>query len=281
MTSCSSALGGAWDLPPKADENLSDERLDPLRMKARLLIEGFHSAQIWGWKDPRNSLTLPFWEDLLPGFENTDHRAQSAGGRLLDGKAQRNFVCVWFAAVGNLQPAADRNVKRKERLVTHYDLFFEDAEKGATADRGFHWFARCENDNAADLVAPRKRHTHFTIDQLIDARVSGEVIDLYRALIAEATRRRNEEGRSRHQSLHRRADDLLPGSDQPAQTFVPERIAQIEQLYRELLAQAETRHKIAGRGLTAPSQKSKHVTELATHRSRSTQHYSRARSAAA
>ncbi len=63
------ALGGAWDLPPKTDENLSDERLDPLRMKARLLIEGFPSAQIWGWKDPRNSLTLPFWEDLLPGLK--------------------------------------------------------------------------------------------------------------------------------------------------------------------------------------------------------------------
>ena len=63
------ALGGAWDLPPKSNENLSEERLDQLRMKARLLIEGFHSAQIWGWKDPRNSLTLPFWEDLLPALK--------------------------------------------------------------------------------------------------------------------------------------------------------------------------------------------------------------------
>src|SRR4029077_839922 len=62
-------LGGAWDLPPKTDDNLSNERLEALRMKARLLIEGFHSAQIWGWKDPRNSLTLPFWEDLLPGLK--------------------------------------------------------------------------------------------------------------------------------------------------------------------------------------------------------------------
>ena len=63
------ALGGAWDLPPKSNESLSDERLDVLRTKARLLIEVFQSAQIWGWKDPRNSLTLPFWEDLLPGLK--------------------------------------------------------------------------------------------------------------------------------------------------------------------------------------------------------------------
>src|SRR5438552_5828109 len=41
-------LGGAWDLPPKADENFAGTRLDPLRMKARLLIEGFASARVCG-----------------------------------------------------------------------------------------------------------------------------------------------------------------------------------------------------------------------------------------
>ncbi len=46
-------LGGAWDLPPKQDENFAHARLDPLRMKARLLIERFNSAGPWGWKDPR------------------------------------------------------------------------------------------------------------------------------------------------------------------------------------------------------------------------------------
>src|ERR1044072_2565838 len=56
-------LGGAWDLPTIQDENLARERLDLLRMKARLLIEKFNSAGPWGWKDPRNSLTLPFWQN--------------------------------------------------------------------------------------------------------------------------------------------------------------------------------------------------------------------------
>ena len=63
------ALGGAWDLPPKADETFTRPELDPVRLKARLLIEGFDSAHVWGWKDPRNSLTLPFWQDLLPGLK--------------------------------------------------------------------------------------------------------------------------------------------------------------------------------------------------------------------
>jgi len=44
-------LGGAWDLPPKAEEILNHRRLEPLRVKRSLLIEGFDSASIWGWKD--------------------------------------------------------------------------------------------------------------------------------------------------------------------------------------------------------------------------------------
>ena len=39
-----------------------------MRLKARLLVEGFDSVHLWGWKDPRNSLTLQFWQDLA-GFE--------------------------------------------------------------------------------------------------------------------------------------------------------------------------------------------------------------------
>src|SRR4029078_4409137 len=38
-------------------------------MKARLLIEKFDSAGVWGWKDPRNSLTLPFWQNLVPSMK--------------------------------------------------------------------------------------------------------------------------------------------------------------------------------------------------------------------
>jgi hypothetical protein len=43
-------LGGAWDLPPKSDEDFKHPRLDSLRLKARLLIEEFDSASVWGWK---------------------------------------------------------------------------------------------------------------------------------------------------------------------------------------------------------------------------------------
>jgi chromosome segregation ATPase len=54
--------------------------------------------------------------------------------------------------------------------------------------------------------------------------------------------------------------DLLPGTVSRLNAFVPDKMAQIEDLYRELLAQAEARHKAQ-------------VEELATHLSQTEEHH--------
>ena len=262
------ALGGAWDLPPKANENLSDDRLDPLRMKARLLIEGFQSGQIWGWKDPRNSLTLPFWEDLLPGLKtliivrNPLEVAYSMGKR--NGTSYAFGLRLWEIYNRRLIEAASGH----ERLVTHYNLFFENPEKELQRIANFLGLPDAKIHGAAELVATKRRHTHFTVDQLIDARVSGEVIDLYRNLIAQAssTRTKTSVGESTPRA---RSDetDLLPGAVSRLDVFVPDRFVQIEHLYGELLAQAEARHE-------AEAERHKvQVKELTTHLAKTEKHY--------
>ena len=244
-----SELGGAWDLPPKIDEDFTSGRLDPLRLKARLLIEKFESANVWGWKDPRNSLTLPFWDQVLPGLKtvvvvrNPLEVAHSMHER--NGTSYSFGLRLWEIYNRRLIETSSG----KERLVTHYDFFFQDPVSQLRRIRDFIGLPDAKTGSAAPLVAPRKRHTHFTIEQLIDARVAPEAIDLYRALLAEtAPGRSNKPSTSRASST---TDDLLPGSISRLQTFVPERIAQIEQLYRELLEQAETRHKTEVEELTA------------------------------
>ena len=265
------ALGGAWDLPPKTNENLSDERLDPLRMKARLLIEGFHSAQIWGWKDPRNSLTLPFWEDLLPGLKtliivrNPLEVAYSMRKR--NGTSYAFGLRLWEIYNRRLIEAAGKH----DRLFTHYDLFFENAEKELQRIANFVGLPDAKIHSAAELVATKRRHTHFTIDQLVDAGVSGEVIELYRALVAETspTRRKTSVAKSgRGAKSHE--TDLLPGAVSRLDSFVPDRFAQIEHLYGELLAQTEARHKAEMEKLSAHLAHSEElhkaqVKELTTH----------------
>src|SRR5437762_4346327 len=238
-------LGGAWDLPPNADENFTQARLDPLRMKARLLIEGFDSARVWGWKDPRNSLTLPFWQDLLQGLKtlivvrNPLEVAYSMRER--NGTSFSLGLRLWEIYNRRLIEKANE----QQRLVTHYDLFFDDAETELRRIAEFTRLPHAEVHNAAALVKKRRRHTHFTVEHLIDARVAPGVIELYRALIGEASptgRNKGKMAKSRETGSPDEAD-WLPGSVTRLNAFVPERIAQIEHLYQELLAQAEARHK--------------------------------------
>lgn len=63
------AFGGGWDLPPSMSAGWhEDDRLIPLRSEAERLLRGFEGHERWGWKDPRTSLTLPFWMDLIPSL---------------------------------------------------------------------------------------------------------------------------------------------------------------------------------------------------------------------
>ena len=103
---------------------------------------------------------------------------------------------------------------------------------GIAANCAFHWFARCSKSrNAATLVTKRRRHTHFTVEHLIDARVAPEVIDVYRALIAEASPTGRSTGTTDDgpAGCEIQRADLLPGSVSRLNAFVPERMAQIEE----------------------------------------------------
>ncbi len=238
-------LGGAWDLPPRVDENFSDPRLDPVRMKARLLTETFNSKGPWGWKDPRNSLTLPFWQELLPGMKtlimvrNPLEVAYSMKER--NGTSYSFGLRLWEIYNRRVIEAAGS----QERLVTHYDLFFEDPETELRRIAEFIGLPEVEVHHAATLVKKRRRHARFTIEHLIDARVAPEVIELYRALTAEtsAILETKIQPANTQQNIKPDEHDLLAGSVTRLNAIVPERAARIEQHYQELLAQAEARHK--------------------------------------
>jgi GT2 family glycosyltransferase/glycosyltransferase involved in cell wall biosynthesis len=236
------ALGGAWDLPPNIDEDFSDPRLDPLRMKARMLIERFDSANLWGWKDPRNSLTLPFWQDLLPGLKtliivrNPLEVAHSMRGR--NGTSYSFGLRLWEIYNRRLL----EGINERDHLVTHYDLFFENPEAELRRILKFIGLPDKGVATAAALIKKRRRHTHFTVEHLIDAGSAPEVIELYRALTTEASPAASKKGTT-SQSATPDSANLLPGAVSRLNAFVPERMAQIERLYSELLMQAEARHR--------------------------------------
>src|SRR5437899_8959248 len=121
-------------------------------MKAQLLIEGFESAGLWGWKDPRNSLTLPFWQDLLPGLRtlivvrNPLEVAHSMRER--NGTSYSFALRLWEIYNRRLVEVANE----KDRLVTGYDAFFEDTESEMCKNLQLTGQKDTELRNAAGLV---------------------------------------------------------------------------------------------------------------------------------
>jgi GT2 family glycosyltransferase/glycosyltransferase involved in cell wall biosynthesis len=174
-------VGAAWDLPPWQEETFNRAGLQPMRAKAQLLIERFQGTPVWGWKDPRNCLTLLFWRSLLPGLKtivmvrNPLEVAYSMHKR--NGTSYALGLRLW--EIYNRRLLAE--TRPEERVIVHYQAFFEEPE---TELKKVATFAGLEGkETAAALVAVNRRHTAFTIEQMIDAGVSGEIVALYRSLI--------------------------------------------------------------------------------------------------
>lgn len=62
--------GGSWFEPPHLPTGFeSTEELADLRERARVLLDrDLRGSRVWGMKDPRMCLTLPFWRSLAPGM---------------------------------------------------------------------------------------------------------------------------------------------------------------------------------------------------------------------
>jgi len=121
-------LGGSWAAPPPEPlaERLAGPECAPQRARARTLLdERFGAARVFGFKDPRASLLVPFWRDLLPQrtawvlalrhpLEVMDSLARRNGlPRLVAEDLWRRYtVAAWRDA-----PEGARTVVRYERLL--------------------------------------------------------------------------------------------------------------------------------------------------------------------
>lgn len=237
-------LGGAWDLPPPVSETFAHPRLEPAETKARHLISEFEGTRVWGWKDPRTTITLPFWQRLLPKLKvllvvrNPLEVAYSLRER--NGTSYAFGLRLW--EIYNRR--ALQFSKDSERLIAHYDSFFEDPRK--ELDRIVQ-FAGLPNDHvneAAALVVARKRHVHFDRQRLIDARVANELIDLYQSLAHDKPTAATD---FTEQADSASPADILPGASNRIEASVPD----AEVIRRELAelrgAKIENRVALASR----------------------------------
>ncbi len=180
-------LGGAWDLPPRATR-FAEKRFDAVRARARLLVSAFSRSKVWGWKDPRNSLTLPFWRTIVPRLRtviivrNPLEVAYSLHQR--NGVSFHLALSLW----GVYSQHALSATTPKNRIVSHYDSFFHDPEAELRRILSFLDLPDSKAAKAAALISRERRHTHFTTQQLLDAQIPPQLFQLYQHLSAEAGR---------------------------------------------------------------------------------------------
>lgn len=196
--------GGAWDDPPHIDWGAA--RFDELRQRASCLIESFDPASPWGWKDPRNSLTLPFWrsliEDLLVVVVVRNPVAVTASLQDRNGFPREKCLILWRA----YNEAALATVPWERRLVTHYDSYFADPKTELRQAADFLGTAlRVDRiPLALDSISHSLRHHEFDLPTL-SGRVDTELVELYRRLLAETRVRRRPPAVSSASGLSARA----------------------------------------------------------------------------
>lgn len=181
------AAGAGWDCPPAPGVDWATADLQPFRERAQHLAETLAGSAPWGWKDPRTSLTLPFWRTAL-GPVRTIIVVRNPLEVVTSLHRRNGFSFALALTLWRIY--AERvlsDTTQDDRLVTHYDAHF--LEPGREIARLLPFVgldANQQNPALKDAAAPQLRHHRKTIQDLIDHQFPPEVIALYRALCREA-----------------------------------------------------------------------------------------------
>ncbi len=119
-------LGGGWDLPPQVEPAAWSELAARWRDRALAALTPLQRGEPWGWKDPRNSLTLPFWRALLPGLRPViclRHPREVVRSLYRRSSSSEAFsLNLWQHYYNSLL----EHTTAEQRLVTHYQSYFAD-----------------------------------------------------------------------------------------------------------------------------------------------------------
>jgi|GEM_PF-1237633 len=182
-------LGGAWDLPPSPPSGwLESDPIQKLVPNARAAVAGLGNGRTWGWKDPRNSLTLPFWKSLIPGLKvviclrNPLEVALSLRAR---GVSSYAFgLALWKHYYRELLA----HTRPAERIITHYEAYFTDPIQEVRRVLAFLGLPASENalSQCRSTVKGDMRNHRIGTPDLTELRVETEILQLYQELCAEA-----------------------------------------------------------------------------------------------
>ncbi|HUN01728.1 MAG TPA: sulfotransferase [Niabella sp.] len=185
-----SSFDGAWDLPPEFPSNwTSSGKLKIINHQADELIKTFGEKEPWGWKDPRTSLTLPFWQSLIPNLKilivvrNPLDVSRSLG--------QRGYSSVRFnARLINtyLENIIANTETHSQVLITHYDVFFQKPEDELQRITEFlELGTKLDKINrACEFIDKNLKHNSASLSNLVYSEMPWELIENYLFLCQQA-----------------------------------------------------------------------------------------------
>jgi len=182
-------VGGAWHDPPEFPVGWEfAPQIDSLHEEANRLVGRFRSHNNWGWKDPRNSLTLAFWRRLIPDLgvviclRNPLEVAQSLSRRGdLTGASPFQLWTTYYRQILSV-------ISPMRRIVTDYQSYFQDpsTEIQRVLDGIGLQVPKETIDRACANVAQSSRHHCVPTAQLFAMEAPAELLDLYQRLCNEA-----------------------------------------------------------------------------------------------
>ena len=184
------SLKGSWDTPPDYWPGWEDSSfLNPYRQEAEEVINKIESlTSLWGWKDPRTSLTLPFWQKLIPDLKvvicvrHPDEVAHSLARR---GHSSTAFSArLWYTYYERLLAS----VQSQNQIITHYDAFFHDAQAELYRLLSFLNVPKDQQkiNTAHEALNLTLRHNRATLADLSKFNDYPEVAEMYSRLCAQA-----------------------------------------------------------------------------------------------
>jgi hypothetical protein len=178
-------LGGSWDNPPRLRPGWEhDPALDQMIQAARLLVADFAGGGTWGWKDPRTTILLPFWQKVIPNIRyvicirNPLEVAFSLARR--DGQSIPAATHLWRQYTCQ----AMQNTEGHPRILTFYEDYFRRPIEEVNRLSEFCGLPNdCEVSKIQENIARELRHqVRGTVDLLNERSISVEDKVLYVSL---------------------------------------------------------------------------------------------------
>ncbi len=157
-------FNGSWDNPPIFPKNWEDdEKLDELYKKAHDFVNEMNLVEgMWGFKEPRTCLTLPFWQNVIPNIKyvipvrfpsevasslNKRNNISISSGILL-------YLIYWRSIL--------KYTRKKDRIFTFFDNYFVDWEEELNRVSFYINLERTVNEKSKrdieEFISPNLRH---------------------------------------------------------------------------------------------------------------------------